>query len=67
MNAVNESPMHSERSKRSRTTPHREPRESQPPQGQVVMGPGFYVWDESPKEARAWGVELATAHVIASS
>ena len=58
--------MHSERSKRSRTTPHCEPPESQP-QGQVVMGPGFYVWDESPEEARAWGVELATAHVIASS
>ena len=48
-----------------------ETRESQPkrqqPRGQVVMGPGFYVWDENPKEAREWGVELATAHVIASS
>jgi hypothetical protein len=29
--------------------------------GQVVMGPNFYVWDESPKQAREWGVELANA------
>jgi len=29
--------------------------------GQVVMGPNFYVWDESPKQARDWGVELANA------
>jgi hypothetical protein len=29
--------------------------------GQVVMGPSFYVWDESPKQAREWGVELANA------
>jgi hypothetical protein len=29
--------------------------------GQVVMGPGFYVWDESPEQAREWGVELANA------
>jgi hypothetical protein len=26
-----------------------------------VMGPNFYVWDESPKQAREWGVELANA------
>ena len=31
------------------------------PSGQVVMGPSFYVWDESPKQAREWGVELANA------
>jgi hypothetical protein len=31
------------------------------PQGQIVMGPSFYVWDESPKLAREWGVELANA------
>jgi len=30
-------------------------------EGQVVMGPSFYVWDESPKQAREWGVELANA------
>ena len=30
-------------------------------QGQIVMGPSFYVWDESPKQAREWGVELANA------
>lgn len=29
--------------------------------GQIVMGPSFYVWDESPKQAREWGVELANA------
>ncbi len=29
--------------------------------GQVVMGPSFYVWDESPRQAREWGVELANA------
>ena len=29
--------------------------------GQIVMGPSFYVWDESPREAREWGVELANA------
>jgi hypothetical protein len=32
-----------------------------PAQGQIVMGPSFYVWDESPKQAREWGVELANA------
>jgi hypothetical protein len=32
-----------------------------PAQGQIVMGPNFYVWDESPKQAREWGVELANA------
>jgi hypothetical protein len=29
--------------------------------GQIVMGPSFYVWDESPRQAREWGVELANA------
>jgi hypothetical protein len=29
--------------------------------GQIVMGPSFYVWDESAREAREWGVELANA------
>ncbi len=29
--------------------------------GQVVMGPNFYVWDESAQQAREWGVELANA------
>lgn len=29
--------------------------------GQVVMGPSFYVWDENPRQAREWGVELANA------
>jgi hypothetical protein len=29
--------------------------------GQIVMGPSFYVWDESPRQAREWGVELAKA------
>ena len=29
--------------------------------GQIVMGPSFYVWDESPQQAREWGVELANA------
>ena len=32
-----------------------------PSQGQIVMGPSFYIWDESPKQAREWGVELANA------
>jgi hypothetical protein len=59
--------MHSEQSTRDRHTPENDRRQSQPPRGQVVMGPGFYVWDESPREAREWGIELATAHVIASS
>ena len=31
------------------------------PSGQIVMGPSFYVWDESPQQARQWGVELANA------
>ena len=29
--------------------------------GQIVMGPSFYVWDENPRQAREWGVELANA------
>ena len=29
--------------------------------GRIVMGPSFYVWDESPRQAREWGVELANA------
>jgi hypothetical protein len=29
--------------------------------GQVVMGPAFYVWDDDPRQAREWGVELAKA------
>ena len=29
--------------------------------GQIVVGPSFYVWDENPREAREWGVELANA------
>ena len=32
--------------------------------GQIVMGPSFYVWDESPREARDWGVELANAWLM---
>ena len=32
-----------------------------PGAGQIVMGPSFYVWDESPRQARQWGVELANA------
>ena len=47
--------------------PQHEPHRTPPSRGQVVMGPGFYVWDESPREAREWGLELATAHVISSS
>ena len=44
-----------------------DPRPSLPAQaGQVVMGPGFYVWDESAKEARAWGTELANAWLMHS-
>ena len=48
------------------TTQLREPRGSHRdgwvmPSGQIVMGPSFYVWDESPKQAREWGVELANA------
>ena len=35
-----------------------------PAQGQIVMGPSFYVWDESPKQARDWGVELANAWMM---
>ena len=41
--------------------PLRSPGRDWPAQGQIVMGPSFYVWDESPKQARAWGVELANA------
>jgi hypothetical protein len=37
---------------------HREPWSGP---GQIVMGPSFYVWDESPRQAREWGVELANA------
>ena len=61
--------MHSERLPHDLHIPQHEPsaRESQPAQGQVVMGPGFYVWDEIPEEAREWATELATAFVIASS
>jgi hypothetical protein len=29
--------------------------------GQVIEGPAFYVWDEDPRQAREWGVELADA------
>jgi hypothetical protein len=32
--------------------------------GQIVMGPSFYVWDESPRQAREWGVELANAWLM---
>ena len=39
----------------------RSPGRDWPAQGQIVMGPSFYVWDESPKQAREWGVELANA------
>jgi hypothetical protein len=53
--------MLSTQSPRDRHAMQPEPRPSPPEQGQVVMGPGFYVWDESPKEAREWGTELATA------
>ena len=38
----------------SQTTPWSGP-------GQIVMGPSFYVWDENPREAREWGIELANA------
>ena len=43
------------------TEPLRSPGRDWQAQGQIVMGPSFYVWDESPKQARAWGVELANA------
>ncbi len=59
--------MNNEQSTRGQPMPQPQLHETQPPRGQVVMGPGFYVWDESPKEAREWGTELATTHVIASS
>jgi hypothetical protein len=59
--------MHSDQSTRGHPTPQPQPHETHPPRGQVVMGPGFYVWDENAREAREWGTELATAHVIASS
>jgi len=39
----------------------RRPRNAWSVPGQVVMGPSFYVWDESAKQARDWGVELANA------
>ncbi|TMA36474.1 MAG: hypothetical protein E6J87_00545 [Deltaproteobacteria bacterium] len=49
----------------SPTTPRPESqglqREAWSAPGQIVMGPSFYVWDESPKQAREWGVELANA------
>lgn len=31
------------------------------PAGQTVSGPGFYVWEEDPRQARQWGAELADA------
>jgi hypothetical protein len=37
------------------------------PSGQIVMGPGFYVWDENPREAREWGIELANAWLSRSA
>jgi hypothetical protein len=40
------------------------PRGTDPGAGQIVMGPSFYVWDESPREAREWGVELANAWLM---
>ena len=39
-------------------------RRADPGAGQIVMGPSFYVWDESPREAREWGVELANAWLM---
>jgi len=36
-------------------------RDARAEQGQVVMGPAFYVWDDDPRQAREWGVELAEA------
>ena len=39
----------------------RSPGRDWPTRGQIVMGPSFYVWDESPKQAREWGEELANA------
>jgi hypothetical protein len=44
-----------------RPEPLRSPGRPWSEQGQIVMGPSFYVWDESPKQAREWGVELANA------
>ena len=41
--------------------PLRSPGRDWPATGQIVMGPSFYIWDESPKQAREWGVELANA------
>lgn len=44
-----------------RSEPLRSPGRDWPAQGQIVMGPSFYVWDENAKQAREWGVELANA------
>jgi len=34
--------------------------------GQAIEGPAFYVWDEDPRQAREWGVELADAWLARS-
>jgi hypothetical protein len=62
---ANEQPRNRDRSSGA-AAPLREPSRSQrdrwaAPPGQVVMGPSFYVWDESPRQAREWGIELANA------
>ena len=46
----------------SRPEPFADPQSAPDPgPGQIVMGPSFYVWDEVPREAREWGIELANA------
>ena len=52
---------HSDPNARAPREPLRSPGRDWPERGQIVMGPSFYVWDESPKQAREWGVELANA------
>jgi len=51
---------HEFRSGAERQDPHGDAQRG-PWSGQIVMGPSFYVWDESPRQAREWGVELANA------
>jgi len=37
----------------------RAPTRSEEAQGLAASGPGFYVWDEDPAQARRWAAELA--------
>jgi hypothetical protein len=52
---------HSDPNAHAPREPLRSPGRDRPESGQIVMGPSFYVWDESAKQARDWGVELANA------